>query len=201
MSVDKRTLATYNAKAQDYAARFDTDAKPGTHVRQFIEAVPKGARVLDLGCGTAGAARHMLAAGLDVDAVDASPEMVRVADTVNGVRARVATFDDLDAVAEYDGVWANFSLLHAPRDKLADYIGAIARSLRPGGMFHIGMKTGVGEARDGIDRMYTYVTQDELTGLLNGAGFTIQSVLIGHGVGLAGTDDPWIVILSKGSDG
>ncbi|MCF2871819.1 class I SAM-dependent methyltransferase [Octadecabacter sp. G9-8] len=197
MTVDHKTIAVYNEKAAEYAKHFDTDSKPGAHVRRFIEAVPTGGRVLDLGCGTAGASRHMLAAGLDVDAMDASPEMIRVAAHVNGVTARLGTFDDLNAKADYDGIWANFSLLHAPRDKLPDYLAAIATALRPNGTFHIGMKTGTGTTRDHINRKYTFVTQDELSALLNGAGFDIQTIMTGHEVGLAGTDDPWIVILSK----
>lgn len=197
MSVDPKTLAVYNARAEDYAAKFDSGGKAGAHVLRFIEAVAPKGRVLDLGCGTGGASRHMMAAGLDVDAVDASPEMVRVAAKVNGVDARIATFDDLDSVDEYNGVWANFSLLHAPRAKLPDYFGAVARSLRVGGVFHIGMKTGTGDVRDGIERLYTFVTQNELTGLLAAAGFDVQTIVTGHEVGLAGTDDPWIVVLSK----
>jgi SAM-dependent methyltransferase len=197
MTVDPKTLATYNANATKYAARFDTDAKPGTHVKRFIAAVIDGGRVLDLGCGTAGASRHMLAAGLEVDSMDASPEMIRVAAEVNGVTARLGTFDDLDAVAAYNGVWANFSLLHAAREDLPRYLGAIATSLRDGGIFHIGMKTGTGTRRDHLDRRYTFVEEAELQGLCEDAGIDVIETDRGHEVGLAGTNDWWVAMMGR----
>ena len=51
----------------------------------------------------------MLDAGFVVDAVDASDAMVRVAAQVNNVTVRLGTFDDITQVADYDGIWANFS--------------------------------------------------------------------------------------------
>lgn len=197
MTVDAKTIAVYDAKAADYAARFDTDEKPGAHLLRFINALPKDAHVLDLGCGPGTAAGHMSAAGLKVDAVDASAQMVRAANFKDGVTARQASFDDLNAHSEYHGVWANFSLLHAPRDHLLRHLEAIAHSLRDRGLFHIGMKTGTGAQRDRLERMYTFVSGPELRGLLETAGFEILAQDTGHEVGLAGTDDWWIVLMAQ----
>lgn len=196
MSVDAKTLAVYNAKAADYSARFDSAGKPGAQLKRFMAAVPAGGSVLDWGCGPGGAAAHMVAAGLGVDAVDASEEMVRLA-CAAGVPARLGTFDDLEAQAVYDGVWANFSLLHAPREDLPRLLGAVARSLRPSGVFHIALKTGEGTHRDGIDRLYTFLSEDELAGLLTDAGFEIVATDTGCEAGLAGTKDPWIAHLTR----
>lgn len=197
MSVDPKTLAVYNEKAAEYAAKFDTGGKPGKHLARFMAALPRGARVLDLGCGPGGSSALMARAGLVVDAMDASIEMVRLAQAHDGVTARYATFDDLDAVAEYAGVWANFSLLHAAREDLPRYLAAIATNLTDGGIFHIGMKTGTGTKRDHMKRRYTFVTEDELAGLLADAGFDVVAKDTGHEVGLAGTDDWWIVLMGR----
>lgn len=197
MSTDPKTIAVYDAQAHDYATKFDSWGKPGAQLKRFMDALPDSGHVLDLGCGPAGSSKHMIAAGFTVDAVDASAEMVRMASKVNGVIARVATFDDLDATAAYDGVWANFSLLHAPRVDLPRYLGAIATALRPGGIFHIGMKLGTGAHRDGIDRLYTYVSVEELSSLLTEAGFTLSDIDEGAEVGLAGTLDPWVVMMGR----
>ncbi|MEL6960745.1 MAG: class I SAM-dependent methyltransferase [Pseudomonadota bacterium] len=196
MTVDRKTIGVYDAQAMDYATRFDSSGKPGKHLRRFMDAVRPGGDILDLGCGPAGAAKHMITEGFVVDAVDASAEMVRVAAEVNGVQARVATFDDINEVAAFDGVWANFSLLHAPSASLPSYLSAIAKALRSGGIFHIGMKVGSGAARDGIDRLYTYVERDELADLLRDAGFTVVATDDGADVGLAGTEDPWVVMMA-----
>ncbi|SLN29386.1 class I SAM-dependent DNA methyltransferase [Pseudooctadecabacter jejudonensis] len=196
MTVDARTIAVYDAKAQDYADHFDSAGKPGAHLRRFMAALPTGGRVLDLGCGPANASRFMIEAGFDVMALDASAEMVRVAAELNGVDATLGTFDDLKEVAAFDGIWANFSLLHAPQVDLPRHLSAIARALRPGGVFHIGMKVGTGTARDGMDRRYTYVTAQGLADLLAVAGLNVTDTDTGHEVGLAGTDDPWVVMMA-----
>lgn len=197
MSVDPKTLAVYNEKAADYAAKFDNGGKPGKHLARLMAALPDGARVLDLGCGPGGSSALMARAGLVVDALDASIEMVQLAQAHQGVNARHATFDDLDAVAEYAGVWANFSLLHAAREDLPRYLDAIATSLTDDGVFHIGMKTGTGTKRDHMERRYTFVEEAELVELLDDAGFDVVAKDTGHEVGLAGTDDWWIVVMAQ----
>jgi SAM-dependent methyltransferase len=193
MSVDAKTIAVYDARAGDYADRFAV-SQPDRHLQRFIAALPKGAHVLDLGCGPANAAAFMRAAGLKPDAVDASPGMVALANQRHAIGARLATFDDIDGVAVYDGIWASFSLLHAARDDLPRHLSAIHKALKPQGIFHIGMKTGTGAARDRIDRLYTYVSRPELLGLLAEAGFTVTDVSEGTEVGLAGTNDPFIIV-------
>ena len=193
MTTDARTVAVYDAKAAEYETCFSSD-RPDRHLRTFIEAMPKGARVLDLGCGPANASAFMRAARLRPDPVDASSEMVALANERHAIGARLATFDDIDARAVYDGVWANFSLLHAPRTDLPRHLGALNRALVPGGRLHLGMKTGTGEGRDAIGRFYTYYSREELLTLVTGAGFTVTRTDEGAERGLAGTLDPFIII-------
>jgi SAM-dependent methyltransferase len=192
---DRETIAVYDAKAADYAARFG-GAEPSGSLQRFIEALPPAGKVLDLGCGPGADAARMQAAGLEVLAVDASPEMVALAQA-RGVRAEVRSFDEIDEVAAYDGVWANFSLLHAKRADLPRHLAAISGALRPGGVVHIGMKTGTGEGRDALGRFYTYVTEAELCGLMEAAGLRVVTIKAGVETGLAGTDDPYIVVQGR----
>jgi SAM-dependent methyltransferase len=197
MTADPRTIAVYDARAADYAKRFG-NARPDPHLRRFISVLPKGARVLDLGCGPAQASAFMREAGLDPDPIDASPAMVALANDRHDIGARIATFDDIDAVAEYDAVWANFSLLHAARADLPRHLAALHLALKPGGHLHIAMKTGSGEARDGIDRLYTFVTVSELCGLLADTGFIVTETQEGVETGLAGTEDPYVIVSAHG---
>ncbi|MGB7262196.1 MAG: class I SAM-dependent methyltransferase [Albidovulum sp.] len=194
---DPRTIAVYDAQASEYAERFAASA-PDRHLQSFISALPNGARVLDLGCGPATASAFLRAAGHDPDPVDASAAMVALANDRHAINARQASFDDIDADGIYDGIWANFSLLHAPRADLPRHLAALKRALKPGGLFHIGMKLGTGEARDALDRRYTYVTRTDLTDLLNTAGFTVTDAHEGVETGLAGTSDPFILVRAHG---
>lgn len=196
MSIDQETVSVYDARAGEYARMFRT-AEPGRHLRAFLAALPPGGRLLDLGCGPGASAAIMAAAGHPVDAWDASAEMVALAAREPGVSARQASFDDLTEKDAYAGIWANFSLLHAPRDRMDAHLGAIARALTPGGLLHIGMKTGAGTKRDGIGRQYTFYTRPDLRDRLIRAGLTPVAESTGEDRGLAGTLDPWIILQAR----
>ncbi len=196
MSKDDETLRVYDAKAEDYAKL--VASAPDTQLTEFIDAMPPEGHVLDLGCGPGNSAAMMAEAGFVVEATDASPEMVTLAARHAGVTARLASFDEIEGKDVYDGIWANFSLLHADRAEMPRHLAALRLALRAGGVFHIGMKTGTGAERDGIGRFYTYYTAEELIGLLRAAGFEPFKTHTGEEKGLAGTVDPWITLLSRG---
>ena len=196
MSADARTIAVYDARAGDYDDCFRQD-RPDRHLQAFIDALPHPARVLDLGCGPATASAFLRAAGHDPDPVDASPAMVALANERHAIGARLASFDEIDAVAAYDGVWANFSLLHAARSDLPRHLGALHHALKAGGLLHLGMKTGTGEGPDALGRFYCYHTVGALRGLLTDAGFTVLAETQGTEKGLAGTLDPFVILLAR----
>ena len=168
---DKETIDVYNAKAQDYVDLVTTDT-PNRHLRAFMAALPTGGHALDLGCGPGNSAAMMRDAGFRVTAIDASAEMAKIGTQKYNLPITVGTFDDVTEVSTYDGIWASFSLLHAPRADVPRHLKSIHTALKPKGVFVIGVKTGSGEERDGIGRQYTYFEKNELDTLLRGAGFT-----------------------------
>lgn len=189
---DQKTIDVYDDQAEEYAKLVVQD-EPDGHLQGFIDLLPEGGKVLDLGCGPAVSSAHMKTAGLDPDPVDASSEMVALANQTFGIGARQATFDDVTGSEIYDGIWANFSLLHAERSELPRYMKALVAAMKPNGVFHIGMKTGEGEKRDQIGRMYTYVTVGELYDLLEAAGLKVTYTDEGSAKGLDGTYAPWVI--------
>ncbi|WP_432448780.1 class I SAM-dependent DNA methyltransferase [Aliiroseovarius marinus] len=195
MSTDAQTLAVYDCEAEAYETRVASKDLPG--LSAFLSELPEGGKVLDLGCGPGLAAQRMMQAGLDVDAIDGSQEMVARA-RAHGVPARKAMFHEITGIDEYDGIWANFSLLHLPRNALPGTLQILRQALKPGGVFHIGMKLGKGSGRDRLGRFYTYYSADELDMFLTNAGFTPGSHLPGSGRGLEGSVSEWMVLLSYG---
>ncbi|WP_233495441.1 class I SAM-dependent DNA methyltransferase [Rhodosalinus halophilus] len=200
MSTDKETLGVYDARAEHYA-EVTSGIREDPDLAAFIAAMPKGGRVLDLGCGPGLAAEVMAQAGLTVDATDASAEMVRLAAARPGVSAWQAHFDEIAGEAIYDGVWANFSLLHADRAAMPRHLAALARALRPSGRLHVGLKTGTGTRRDSLGRLYTYYTEDELEALLQAAGFTVIARRSGRDPGLDGEMADWVTMAALAGSG
>lgn len=188
------TLSIYDKRAADYA---DLTQVEDPLLGHFLKDLPEEGFVLDLGCGPGHHAAAMASNGLRVDAVDGSAEMVAIADAQPGVTARQAQFGDIEGTDLYDGVWANFSLLHAPRAELPAHLVQLHRALKPGGLFYIGMKLGEGEGPDAIGRFYAYYTQEELEKHMQTAGFTPIERHFGRDKGLDGTEHDWIVVAAR----
>lgn len=194
---DEETISVYDAQAETYAGLVTRDT-PDQDLQAFIDAVPVGGIVLDLGCGPGNSAAMMRDAGLETYAIDASAEMVKLAIDTYGIPAQQATFDDLQSTDHYDGIWANFSLLHASKNDMPCHLAAIKQALKPGGVFHIGTKLGENSNRDRIGRFYSYYSEAELMQLLREAGFTPRTTRHDAGTGLDGSVSDFIIILSDG---
>ena len=192
-NMDKETVAVYDKQVADYV-ELTTSEQPDESLKRFIARLPERAHVLDLGCGPGASAAAMKRVGLSVDATDASAEMVRAANELFNIDARVATFQDIDSVATYDGIWVNFSLLHATEKEFIDILPRLHRALKPEGLLFLGMKTGEGNKRDRLGRRYTYYTEDQLTELLSAASFETITSEHGEGVGLVGGVEPFVLM-------
>jgi cyclopropane fatty-acyl-phospholipid synthase-like methyltransferase len=195
---DDETLKTYAAKAQSYAELVSASVDKDLMLPAFLAALPRGAHVLDLGCGPGHFAAAIAAQGHRVTATDAVQEMVELASRHDGVTARLARFDQITGTDIYDGIWANFSLLHAARADMPTHLAALQRALKPQGLFHIALKSGEGSKRDSLGRLYTYYTQEELTDLLMQAGFTVTGTHHGSDTGLDGVRADWIGLAAHG---
>jgi SAM-dependent methyltransferase len=93
-----------------------------------------GDSLLDLGCGTGEDPLHFAALGINVRAIDASCEMVRVARS-RGVNASVLGIEDLDCITDrFEGVISDFGALNCVSD-----LNAVRQTLgslvEPGGYF------------------------------------------------------------------
>jgi SAM-dependent methyltransferase len=167
VAVDEETLQFYRSNAQSYA---DWAKAPSTRLRAFLALVPPGGSILELGCGAGNHSAVMLEAGFAVRATDGSPEMAEIASRRLGHPVEAMRFDELDARAAYDGVWASACLLHVPRDQLESILGRIHRALKPSGVFYASFKIGEGDGRDNLGRYYNYPSPEWLQTTYAAAG-------------------------------
>jgi SAM-dependent methyltransferase len=151
---DDETLRFYAQNAQAYVGR----ARKLDHrqLDAFLEALPPGGDVLELGTGGGQDAAHMLARRFAVTPTDASPELAAAAEILLGRPVTIMAFNQLEATEAYDGVWASAALLHAPASELREDIARIHQALRPGGYLVASFKAGTGQGRDSLGRYYNY---------------------------------------------
>ena len=152
------TLTYYAAHAQDF---YDTTVNvPFAATQQrFLEKLPARARILDFGCGSGRDTKYFLGRGYQVEAIDGSAELCRLASAYTGTEVKQMLFQDLTAVDTYHGIWACSSILHLPPDELAEVMKKMAAALKNRGVIYTSFKYGtfIGE-RNG--RHFTDMTED-----------------------------------------
>ncbi len=189
-SSDAKTLDFYARNAEAYVAATGTTA---THdLDGFLNALPSGGRILELGCGSGRDSAHMLARGFDVMPTDGSPEMAKLAERRLGRPVAILPFEQLEAIDLYDAVWANACLLHVPRPKLSEILARIRNALKTGGLFHASFKAGTSDGRDRFDRYYNYPTQDWLFEQYRDAGWETVRIVPRDGDAYDGEPTHWL---------
>lgn len=132
----------------------------------FLIELSPGAHILDAGCGSGRDTKAFLERGYRVTAIDASPELVRLATRFTGHPCQVLAFQEMEFREEFNGIWACASLLHIPKAEMKDVMTRFVRALKSDGVFYISLKEGEGErvAEDG--RFFSYYTADSFRKLL-----------------------------------
>lgn len=180
--------ASYDSVADEYVRRFrsELDHKPFDRERldAFAQRLRGAGPVADVGCGPGHIAAYLAERGLDMTGLDLSPGMIEQARALAPqIPFRVA---DMRELAPTPGGWAGlvafYSIIHIPREEVADVLRGFARALRPGGLlllcFHIGE-----EVRH-LDRWwerdvsvdFVFFTPDEMRGYLDQAGFELEEL-------------------------
>ena len=124
-------LSRQDWQARRYAETANFVPALGGPVFELL-APQRGERILDLGCGDGALTEKLVAAGCEVVAVDAAPDMVAAA-RAKGIDARVVPGQSLAFEREFDAVFSN-AALHWMQPPEAVLAGAF-RALKPGGRF------------------------------------------------------------------
>ncbi len=191
MGADQETVDTYNKHISDYKELMSKEAID-TNLDIFMRMIVSKGKVLDLGCGTGSASLALLKRGFSPFPVDASQEMIKVAESLLKIKARRISFDEIDEHNFYDAIWANFSLLHAPKKQFRDILKKLFFALKKEGLLFLSLKRGEGEGRDRLGRFYSYYQKKEAEKFLEKANFQTKKFTEGRSIGLAGDKESWM---------
>jgi SAM-dependent methyltransferase len=136
------TATAFDGVAPAYDAEFGRNPL-GLYFRHVVQErlrllFPRGARVLDLGCGTGEDALYLASLGVDVCGVDISPAMIERArkkaaesHARGSVRFEVRAAEDVGSLeGMFDGAYSNFGALNCAALPVVGR--ALASRLRPG---------------------------------------------------------------------
>jgi SAM-dependent methyltransferase len=175
--------AGYDRVAERYLAW--SPGRPSGARRRVLEladaTIPRGADVLELGCGAGVPMTATLARGRQVTGIDISATQIALARA--NVPAATFLLGDLTTLdrpaASADAVVAFYSLTHVPRTDLAPLLGRIRTWLRPGGTFlaSFGVEDDPGTVEDdwlGVPMYFSHFSARVNRRLVEQAGFTID---------------------------
>ena len=179
----------YDENAQSY---FDSTVQADMQDLRdrFLKYVRPGGAILDAGCGSGRDAKAFTEAGYAVTAFDAAAEMVRLARLHTGLPVHHMTFEQMDWLDQFDGIWASACLLHVARHDLPETFSRCAHALAARGAWCLSMKHG-NTTRELDGRIFTDVTETEMRDLLEAVGLNVRDIWLTADV-RPGRADCWV---------
>lgn len=159
-----KTINYYDINAKEFVeGTLNVDFKATQD--KFINKLPAKGYILDFGCGSGRDTKYFLAKDFNVDAIDGSLELCKIASEYTNIKVRHMYFNELSIVNKYDGIWACSSILHLSLDDLVDVFKRMSKALKDEGIIYTSFKYGnfSGE-RNG--RYFTDMTEDSFANLI-----------------------------------
>lgn len=122
---------------------------------RFLKYITLGGRIIDIGAGSGRDIKYFKDRGYDVEGIDASKEMCRLASDYLGIEVRCERIQEWCPQKKYDGIWANASLLHLPLTEVEKFLGRASNYLTTDGVFYVSVKKGIQTGYDRNGRFFT----------------------------------------------
>lgn len=190
------TSRFYDEHADEYFER-TVHANLSHLYERFLPLLPKGGRILDVGCGSGRDLKAFKSRGYRPLGIEPSPRLAHLAHEYSGVGCEVVKVQDMTFAGEFDGVWACASLLHLSKGELSDALNRMRVALVPGGVLFASIQSGQGEQPAADGRFYAYYNREEFLRAVQAVGFRVHDSWI--------TDDSlpnrplvrWINVLAR----
>jgi len=187
--MNNRKIAELNRKAWNKILKQGKTVHPTKGLKEaellsvFIDLLPLGGNVLDLGCGNGiPIGKKLHSAGLRVVGVDVSDEMIKeYQKNVPGAKTLQTSMTDINFEEEFNGIISSFSMLCLPPDDFAFVAQKVALALKKGGWFYLLLNEG--DSRRGAvqevqgQQMYsTGISEEEIRDTFEPLGMKIIRV-------------------------
>ena len=160
------TINYYDEHASQY---FDSTSQVDLAMlyKEFLEYIPIGGRIMDLGCGSGRDVKWFRDHGYDAHGLDASEELVKIACNQLDIPVEAGLIEEWIADETFDGIWCCASLMHLDDISFDRFLSNLRFSLRPGGALFISVKEGIesGVSEDG--RYFRDFSEETLNSFLS----------------------------------
>ena len=194
----KKVYKELGKKYLDSIESIDVD-----YFREFIDSLPKGGLVLDVGCAGGRDAEKLSKEGFKVVGIDFVEDFIDESrKRLPEVDFRVMDMMRMDFGDEaFDGIWASAVIVHIKKEDIPRVLNEYSRVLKGKGCLYLYVKKGKGTVlmNDKLSqvrkRLFSFFEKDELEEFLNDGGFKIikSKVFNDH----AGRDLQWIAVIAK----
>lgn len=172
--------STYNTIAKDWDDDHAKDTWWVNGTDKYISFLPKGASILDVGCGAGHKTKYLADKGFVMTGIDFSEKSIEIAqENISEGKFFVKDIREPLGFQEnsFDGVFAQAVLLHFPKEEVLAVLKNIILPLKPGGYLQVAVK----ELRPGeeeeetlkesdygydYERFFSYFTIEELKNYL-----------------------------------
>jgi SAM-dependent methyltransferase len=137
----------YDQVVDNYIKTFFNDFSDQDELDRFLSLLPKGSKILDIGCGPGQFTKYIIEKGYLGEGIDLSPEMIKAAaNLIPDGKFQVMDMRRLSfPPSHFDGLLVAYSFLHiSEKDALSTLIG-MYKILKPKGILSLLLKEGDGE--------------------------------------------------------
>lgn len=192
-----KTIDYYNKNVDNYCKQ-TISVDFATTQNEFLNMLPKKSLILDFGCGSGRDSLAFLKQGYNVEAIDGSEKMCKIASQITRINVRKMLFQELNEHEKYDGIWACSSILHLTRKELRLVMNKMRDALKQDGIVYTSFKYGSFEGeRNG--RYFLDFKEDSFENfIIDIKELEIQKIWISSDVRVGRGEEKWLnVILQK----
>jgi len=186
-SKTEQTILAYNKNAQKYNAKFADFAAYKEKIIEFQKGfIPKGARILDLGCGPGNNITILQSRdnSYSFTGVDLSKDLLNIAKenhpSSTFLHQNICTLE-VEADAEYESILASFCVVHLTHVETKKLIQYISESLVQAGSLYISFMEGSSSGFESTsfsedEIFFNYYQTDDIVKILSDCGLKVREM-------------------------
>ncbi len=184
------TADYYDTHSTEYGER-TRGIDPSPFLGMLASRLRRGARVLDIGCGSGRDLLWLKERGFNPTGFERSPGLAEMAEEHSGCPVIKGDFllEDFSGF-QVDAIVLVGSLVHVRKNELAPALGRICRALAVGGVLYVSLKEGKGRASGEDGRVFQLWEHDELAAVFTASGLEILEFR--RSVSALDTEDAWL---------